>query len=85
MDFKIGDRVLVTSRYPSDRDYPIAHGEDAQLWGLAGTVVASEFGYVDDKYVFVQPVGVFQTDWPRKERFDPNPYWHFLPDEIRKV
>lgn len=84
MDFKIGDRVEVTNKYPADKDYPFAHTEDTQFWGLIGTVVASEFGYIDDKYVFVEPFGLF-SNWPRKQRFDPLPYWHFLPEELRKV
>jgi hypothetical protein len=86
MDFKIGDVVQVTNKYPSDKDYPYAHTDDIQLWGLHGTVVASEFGYTDDKYVFVQPLtSPFADDWPRKKQFDPLPYWHFTPEELRKV
>lgn len=84
MTFKVGDRVQVTRDFPSDKDYPIAHAEDAAMWGLQGTVVASEFGYIDDTYVFVLPHGLF-NDWPRKEHFDPLPYWHFLPDEIKRA
>jgi len=84
MPFKLGDRVKVTRAYPVDRDYPIPHSLDAAMWGLQGTVVASEFGYVDEKYVFVKPLGLF-NDWPRKEPFDPLPYWHFTEDELQRI
>jgi len=84
MALEIGDRVEVTRKYPIDKDYPFAHADDTQLWGLQGTVVASEFGYVDDKYVFVEPFGLF-SGWPHKQRFDPESFWHFLPEELRKV
>lgn len=83
MPFKIGDRVAVTGKYPFDRDYPFAHGADTDLWTLTGVVVASEYGYTDDKYIFVMPID--SAYWPRKEHFDPLPYWHFLPEELRKV
>jgi hypothetical protein len=82
--FKTGDRVKIVRTYPIDRDYQIPHEADAAMWGLVGTVVVSEFGYTDDKYVFVEPLGLF-TDWPRKERFDPLLYWHFLTEELEKV
>lgn len=85
MNFNIGDRVRITHKYPADRDYPIPHELDTALWGCLGTVVSSEDGYTDDAYVFVLPVGVFNSDWPRKERFDPLPYWHFLPEELERV
>jgi len=85
MDFKIGDKVQVTGQYPADKDYPFPHTDDTQFWGLQGTVVASEFGYIDDKYVFVQPLGVFTNNWPNKEKFDPLSYWHFLEEEVRKI
>lgn len=78
-NFKNGDRVRITNKYPHDRDYPIAHTSDADMWGLIGVVVGN-----DDKYVFVEPLGLF-NDWPRKERFDPLTEWHFLPDELAKV
>ena len=81
--FKVGDRVRVSHAYPIDREYPIPHGDDADMWGLLGTVVASEFGYIDTKYVFVEPLtSIFLSDWPRKQKFDPLSYWHFTPDEL---
>lgn len=79
--FNIGDHVRVTRLYPVDRDYPIAHELDTYLWGCTGTVVTSEGGYTDEKYVFVLPDGLF-NDWPRKERWDTLPYWHLLPEEL---
>jgi hypothetical protein len=85
--FALGDVVQVTNKYPSDKDYPYpyAYTENTQLWGLQGVVVASEFGYIDEKYVFVQPLGGLTFDWPRKQRFDPESFWHFLPEELKKV
>lgn len=85
MDFNIGDRVRVARTYPSDRDYPIPHELDVELWGCIGIVVASDRDWCDDKYVFVLPEGALMNNWPHKERFDPLPYWHFYPQELEKL
>ena len=79
MAFKIGDRVKVSREYPADSDHPIAHADEAAMWGLMGDVIGK-----DDKYVFVMPYGLFSA-WPRKERFDPIPHWHFLPEELSRI
>ena len=55
------------------------------MWGLFGTVVASEYGYIDSVYVFVEPKGFLFNNWPKKERFDPLTYWHFTPEELVHV
>jgi len=83
--FKVGDNVKVARTYPIDRDYPITHSEDVDMWGLLGTVVASEYGYIDSVYVFVEPKGFLFNNWPKKQRFDPLTYWHFLPEELDHV
>lgn len=84
MTFKVGDRVEVSRNYPSDSDHPIAHADEAAMWGLMGTVVASEFGYIDPDMVFVKPYGLF-SPWPRKQKYDTLPYWHFTAEELKKV
>ena len=76
MTFKIGDRVKISRKYPIDMEHPIAHADEAAMWGLQGVVVGQ-----DDKYVFVEPFGLFNT-WPKKESFDPLVYWHFTPEEL---
>lgn len=84
MTFKIGDRVKVSRNYPADMEHPIAHADEASMWGLIGDVVASEFGYTDSKYIFVLPYGLFNA-WPKKEKFDLLPYWHFTSEELERA
>ena len=75
--FKTGDRVVITRKYPADKTYISEHADDAAFFGLIGIVIGQ-----NDKYIFVKPDN-FKGGWPRKQPFDTNTYWHFLPVELK--
>jgi hypothetical protein len=71
--FEVGDLVRLNHKF------------DQSMIGHIGRVVLSEFGWRDPVFVFVKPVNSKGKEWPPKLPFDPEPYWHFFPDEIELV